>query len=175
MNRSLPLALLICALLIGAANGSEFRSIQRIPTRTSRAGATTAGTPARQSPASQLKDLSPIRRQVVESAVRQLLESWNSADMAALIDNGFVDRSRFLDASGDKVRVPADATIRLVSTRGIRTLTRRLEEDPPGQYAVVTTVSVTITTQIEFNDAVEGFQRIEGKNELILDIAERLE
>jgi hypothetical protein len=168
------LALLICYFLgVGIASGSEFRSIQSFSTPSS-STADAAGMDTSQAFTPQLQDLAPISRQVVEDAVRQLLGTWNSPEMAQLLDSSFVDKSRFLYASDDKTKVPPDAVIRLLSTRGIRTLNRRLETDASGQYFVVSTVSATITTQIEFNDALEGFQRIEGKNEIIFEITEQL-
>jgi hypothetical protein len=118
--------------------------------------------------------LRPVSRAKVEEAVERLLEAWNGSDLASVVGETFYDRSRLLDAV-DQV-VPRDATLRLLSIQGHETLAQEVRPVPgvPDSLDLWSTVSVTLRTQLEYNDPIAGFQRLEGLNEYILKIRERV-
>ena len=64
--------------------------------------------------------------------------------------------------------VPRDAGLRIVSIQGSQILTQYTMAGPDGQQALYSRVSVTVRTQVEYNDAQKGFQRLEGTNDLVL-------
>ena len=112
----------------------------------------------------------PVPRERIEAAVNQVTASWNTAELAPLLAENFYDKSRLLDALN--ARVPRDAKLRVLAIQGIQTLNQYLQANPGGTEDLVSRVSVTVRTQLEFNDPTKGFQRLDGTNEIILLVTE---
>ena len=87
-----------------------------------------------------------------------------------LLGNEFYDRSQLNDAMNTKV--PRDAQLSLLGIQGVRTLDQQFKDSPSGKL-LVSTVSVTASTQMTYNDPTNGYQRREGVNEYILRIKQR--
>ena len=86
-----------------------------------------------------------------------------------LADN-FYDKSRLADAL--TTNVPRDARLRVVAIQGMQTLNQYLQNTPSGVEQRVSRVSVTVSTQVEYNDPQSGFRHLDGSNEYILRITE---
>jgi hypothetical protein len=113
-----------------------------------------------------------VTREQVEPAVRELLQSWNTAGLANKLAQQFTDSQRLLDTL--HVQAPRDASLRLQSIQGVQTISQYLLQDSTtGGQNRVSIVSVTIRTQLEFNSPTAGFVRRAGLNEYILRITNR--
>jgi hypothetical protein len=112
-----------------------------------------------------------IPEQVLAKAIRQIMASWNKNGFAANLDKDLYNRRRLLDNMDDDV--PPDARIRVIAIRGVRIVQQYTTPNATvGKQDVLTCiVSATVRTQIEYNDAKKGFQRIDGTNQYILRIA----
>ena len=108
----------------------------------------------------------PIAATEIESAVRQIAASWGKSDLEPLLADNFNDKSRLLGSLA--ADVPRDAGLRVVSIQGSQILTQYTMADTDGQQSLYSRVSVTVRTQVEYNDAQKGFQRLDGTNDLIL-------
>ena len=114
------------------------------------------------------KEVQPVDRKIMEGAVKKLIRSWNTAGMENMLAEDFFDKSRLFDSIDDKV--PRDAKLSILSIQGIQTLSQQIQTDTAGAEIVVSTVSVTVKSQLEFNDETDGFQRREGTNEYIFRV-----
>lgn len=110
----------------------------------------------------------PVHRSLIENAARTVIAAWNSPALAGLLGEEFYGRDQLLDAFSRQV--PPGARLRLLSIGGIQTL----QQQPLEAGAVASLVSVTVTAQLEYNSAEDGFVRREGTNELILRIVRRV-
>jgi hypothetical protein len=117
------------------------------------------------------KEIQPVDRKIMEGAVKKLMRSWNTAGMENMLAEDFFDKSRLFDSIDDKV--PRDAKLSILSIQGIQTLSQQIQTDTAGAEIVVSTVSATVKTQLEFNDETDGFQRREGTNEYIFRVKQR--
>lgn len=148
--------LTILLLSISPAQAREFRDIKPIAVPTQ----------AVETQAAQV--FKPVERELVEQAVDEIFSSYNTPQMASVLGDDFYDKSRLLDAVNEQV--PRDAQLRVLAVRAVNTLSQEVRSDPAGgPDRLVSTVTVTVRAQMEFNDST-GFQRREGTNELTLRI-----
>ncbi len=146
----------VCTLLVLAAAAGEFRGFQPI----AKPGKLPAG-------AKRVAAVEPVGHRVAEALVRKFLTSWNTPDFGKGLGPGFYDKSRLLDAIDSKV--PRDATLRIMSIQHIQTVAQYRK--PHGDsLLIVSRISATVTTQIEYNTAGDGFQKREGVNEFIFEV-----
>ncbi len=152
---TLLLTLLFVTAVCGAQAG-EFRAFKPIPAP----GAAPKGA----KPVAELEPIDPAR---AGEAAGEVFNAWNNGSLEKHLANDFYDKSRLLDAMDEKV--PRDARVRVMSVRGVQTLQQYQRGNE-----IISTISVTANTQIEFNDAQRGFRRLEGVNEYILRITEEV-
>jgi hypothetical protein len=104
-----------------------------------------------------------VDRARIEAAVATVAKAWSDRAVDAVLAPGFDRRAELADAM--QTKVPRDASLRVVGIQGWQVL---------DQYrlagALVTKVSVTVRTQVEFNDAAFGFQARDGTNEYLLTL-----
>ncbi|MBI2192173.1 MAG: hypothetical protein HYU36_09325 [Planctomycetes bacterium] len=137
----------------------EFRDLRPIPTRQK--------LPEGALPVEEPVSVEP---ETLKNAVKELAASWNSPDFEAKLSSQFYDKQRLLDSMSEKV--PRDAQVRILGVGNIQVIQQYRQPEPgggPGEI-LVSTVTVTAQTQIEFNDPSRGFQRINGTNQLILQV-----
>ncbi len=121
-----------------------------------------------------VKEVVPVSQEKVNSLTEDIIKSWGSEDLKKFISEDFYDKQRLVDSFSDKV--PRDAKVRIMSVQGGQTLNQYQGVNPiTNAIQIISTVSVTATTQIEFNDMQKGFRRLEGTNEYILRITEEVE
>lgn len=160
----LPLCLLLYLVTTGMAGAADFRTSTRI------------ATPERlPEGARPLRETIPVDRSVVEKAVKELYDaySYNPAKMEKLLSEDFLDRSRLLDSMREKL--PRDARLRVLGIRSVQTLGQYLQKTPGGGEALVSTVTATVLGQLQFNDPVSGFQRLQGTSEYLLRVRQKIE
>jgi len=157
----MALLLLFCSSPLPAR---QFRALQPI--------ATPAGDGIRLPPgATAVVPVEPLAREEVEPLVRKVVDAWNGPALDGMLGRGFYDRQRLLDAV-DR-RVPRDARLEVQSLQGVQTLSQyRLPADETHGERVVSRVSATVRTQVEFELPGSGFQRRQGTNELILQVTQ---
>jgi len=111
-----------------------------------------------------------LPRAKVEAALNEVIATWNSQRLEQKLSKQFYDKSRLLDALD--TRAPRDATLRVQSIQGVQTLQQFTRPDPAraGAEQLVSRVSVTARTQLEFVDRDGSFARRAGINEFILSI-----
>jgi len=139
-----------------ASDAQEFRKFNPIPTP----GAAPKG-------ATRVAAVQPVDTQMAKSAAEKVLKAWNSGGLDKYLSADFYDKSRLTDAMTEKV--PRDANVRVLSVKRVQTLQQFRKGNE-----IISTVSVTADTQIEFNDVNKGFRRLEGENEYILRITEEV-
>lgn len=116
-----------------------------------------------------VKQVKPLDRGAVESMLGEVLNKWNKPGMSETLAQEFYDSSRLMDAMN--TIVPRDATLKLQSIQGIQTLQQYLVPGTDGgQNDMISIVSVTARTQVEFEKPGAGFVRLPGVNEYILKI-----
>jgi hypothetical protein len=160
----LSLILLMVVVLFSPVHGGDFRAFNPIPTPNAKMppGTTPVTKPI------------PVDAREVEKAVEKIIGAWNTPNLDTKLGSDFYNKSRLLDTMA--TNVPKDAKIRLLAVQGIQTLNQHIAPDPlNGSSLLVSMVSATARTQIEFNDPVRGFQRGEGTNEYILRVKTRIE
>ncbi|OGT01098.1 MAG: hypothetical protein A3F73_12135 [Gallionellales bacterium RIFCSPLOWO2_12_FULL_59_22] len=111
----------------------------------------------------------PVSRAKVEAAVKQIASAWNTQQLEPLLAKNFYDKRRLMDSLG--TIVPRDAKLRVLGIQGVQTLNQYVQAGARGEQ-LVSRVSATLRTQVEFNDPSSGFRRLEGDNEVILLVYE---
>ena len=160
-------SLAFIALCTSVVNASQLRTFNPI-----RGPAAVASNFAPTEDAEQVDNPQPVARQQVEEGMESLLENWNQGDTDALLDDEFYDRTRLSDSIQEDV--PRDASLRLLGVQGSQVLEQyRYEKD--GNTMLSSVLSVTATTQMEFNDPETGFRRLNGQNEYIIRIDQMVE
>ena len=163
MNATRPLlfALAVAAFAAAAQESRTLNPIARPPA---------AGTPQVRAPLAA-GALRPVSPETVRAAIERLVKAWNTPDLEPLLSERFPDKARLLDALAAKV--PRDARLNLLAIQAIQVLEQReVARAGGGEREIVSRVSVTFRTQVEFNDPSSGFQRREGVNEAILTVRE---
>jgi hypothetical protein len=107
----------------------------------------------------------PVARERIEAAVDAVARAWSSRDIGAVLAPGFDRRAELADAL--QTKVPRDASLRVLGIQGWQ-----VSEQYRLAGAVVSKVSVTVRTQVEFSDASFGFQARDGTNEYLLTITD---
>lgn len=154
----LGLALLGVAVALDAR---QFRQIVAIPTP----GPGVALPPG----AKPVAAVTAVPRAEVERALGTVVAAWNSQALDDRLAAGFYDRTRLLDTL-DGV-APRDATLRLQSIQGVQTLAQFVQPAADGRDSrIVSRVSVTARTQVEFRGADGSFVRRDGVNEFVLKL-----
>lgn len=122
--------------------------------------------------AKPVKELKAVAPQLVNKAVEQLMASWATPEMQAYLSKDFYDKNRLEDVID--TLVPRDAQVRILAVQGVQTLQQH-EEAVPGDPAAsqrVSRVSVTVRTQLEYNDSDGVFVQLPGTTEYILTFRE---
>ncbi len=158
-KKSYWLVLCVVFMCVCVVHASEFRTLKRIPTPK----ALLEGVKA-------VEEFKPVDRRLVVKAVNMLMDAWNTAGLEQWLADTYTDKTRILDAIDEKA--PRDARLRILSIQGIQTMEQHIQTDASGVEWVVSNVSATVKTQLEFNDAVDGFQRLEGLNEYMFWVAQ---
>lgn len=158
--RPIAIALLLAAFAAAAQESRTLNPIARPPA----GGASAVAAPP---PGGFV----PVAPEIVRAAVERLVKAWNTPDLAPLLSERFPDKARLLDVLASQV--PRDARLNLLAIQGVQVIGQRVTPLAGGvEQEVVSRVSVTFRTQVEFNDPVAGFQRREGVNEAILVVRE---
>ncbi|HQY46200.1 MAG TPA: hypothetical protein PLE38_04580 [Usitatibacteraceae bacterium] len=152
--RTIAAALLLAALLAAApqAYAQEGRAFNPI--------ARPAARPALPDGAVRVTPPQPVPRERVEAAVATVAKAWSDKRLESVLAPGFQRRAELADAM--QAKVPRDAKLRVVAIQGWQVLDQHRREGE-----LVTQVSVTVRTQVEFSDAA-GFQAREGTSEFVL-------
>jgi len=161
--KHLVLTALVAAGVVAPTEAREFRALKPVDAA--------AQLPEGAQPVEQFE---PVAQEIVHKAVEQLMSSWATPEMQDYLSKDFYDKQRLEDVID--TLVPRDAQIRILSIQGIQTL-QQYEEAVPGDPAAsqrVSRVSVTVRTQLEFNDS-NGMLVIQpGTTEYILKFREIL-
>lgn len=158
-----------CGLLLALAAAHpaaarQFRGLMPIATP----AAERASLPPGAQPVSVVQ---PLSREQVEPLVRKVIDAWNGPGLETVIGASSYDRQRLLDAV-DR-RVPRDARLEMQSVQGVQTLSQyTLPPDAEHGSRLISRVSATVRTQIEFELPGAGLQRRLGTNELILQVTQ---
>jgi hypothetical protein len=108
-----------------------------------------------------------VSRERVEAAVREIVAAWGDRRLDEVLAAGFYDRDRLRDVI--EARVPRDARLRIVAIQGFQVVDQWLLG-----RTLVSRVSVTVRTQLEYNDPAAGLQRRDGVNDFLFPVGERV-
>jgi len=152
--------IILFSLFIGASPlyATEFRTFRPILT------------PAAVGIVRKAEVFQPVPREIIEKAIHKIVSAWNEKHLASVIGEEFYERERLLDSMD--VKVPRNAELRLLSIQSSQTLAQEVKETEHGKI-IESTVSVIINTEVNYDDPVKGYQRIEGTNELIIRLKYR--
>jgi hypothetical protein len=107
----------------------------------------------------------PVSRDRVESAIATVMKAWNDRRLDTVLSPRYQRRDELRDAL--ETKVPRDAKLRIVAIQGWQIL---------DQYRVggriYTELSVTVRTQQENNDPVNGYVVRDGTNEYVITLNE---
>lgn len=160
------LRLLASALLLSAAypvaQAQEFRLLNRIPTPQAAAGIPPG--------ASLVTPPRPIPAALIEAAVHDIAAAWNTPALDSRLAENFYGKSRLTSTLA--ADVPRDAKLRVIAIQGSQTVAQYTMAGAGGQPTRYSRISVTVRTQLEYNDPVKGLQRLDGTNDLILRLEE---
>ena len=159
----IPIPLLTGALLAALAptlQAQEFRAIN--PRHRPAASATPAALPAG---AVRVNPPLPVARDKVEAAMQKVASAWSNRQLDKVLSKNFYDGQRLNDALQNKV--PRDASLRIMGVQS-----HRLIDQFRNGAQLVSKLSVVVRTQIEFNDAAQGFRRLDGTNEYVITLRE---
>jgi len=160
-KKAILLSLVLILVMAVWVRCQEFRRINPIPTP--------VAVPEGARPVSKVEEVDP---QKAISCVHKVFSSWNKGEIERHLASDFYDKTRFLDAMRDPSKVPADAKARILSVGAVQTL-NQYERALPNGKEKISIISVTATSQIEFNDPQKGFRRLEGTNEYIFRVIEK--
>mgnify|MGYP002632452389 CR=1 FL=1 len=165
----------LLGLVLAAAAPTEagqFRSSKRI----GGPSAGTANSAVKKGGAPSFKvtkqQFAPIDRRQIETMVRKTLEKWNTPEFPATLNELFPDKDKVVETQNQYI--PKDARLRVLSFQSVQTLSQNLEGTPGGDGFLVSKISVTVKTQMEYSSASLGFKKFEGRNELILNVRQKL-
>jgi hypothetical protein len=122
--------------------------------------------------AAAVQKLIPVNQALVDQAVEQIMSQWSTPAMQEYLGKDFYDANRLEDVID--TLVPRDAEIRILGVSGVQTLQQYVEESATGVPVRVSRVSVTVRTQLEYNDPENGLVRLPGTTEYILKFREAL-
>ena len=134
------------------AQAQEFRSINRIAKK----GKAPEG-------ATAVANVKPVSRDVIEQGMREIMAAWNKGDTEKYLADNFYDKRRLDDSIS--TNMPRDAKVTVQGIKSIQTLEQFQKEGE-----VISRVSVTVNTTIEYNDPTRGFQSYPGTTEYILNV-----
>ncbi|PIR00326.1 MAG: hypothetical protein COV66_07535 [Nitrospinae bacterium CG11_big_fil_rev_8_21_14_0_20_45_15] len=149
---------LYCCVLATPASAFEFRSFTSI----SKPMKVPEG-------ATRPDKLEPLDPQIIKQAVYDLAKAWNGQGFSELIDPDFANAEQLLLVITNDV--PRNARLEVLSVQSLSTLDQFIKKVEDGEDRT-STVTATVRMQIVFNDPVNGFQRLEGTNELLFRIEE---
>ena len=150
----------LAALLLGAAHGIEAQEGRSFnPIARPSAAATVPSGAVRISPPAG------ITREKVERAVGAVAAAWNERRIREVLAPGFPRRDELEVAL--QTRVPRAAVLRIMAIQGWQVLEQYRMD---GQR--ISKISVTVRTQVEFNDATAGHQVRDGINEYVVTLTE---
>ena len=160
----LMITMMIVPVIVTDTQARQFRFITPIASPQE----PNAQLPAGAIPVENVRSLS---RKDLTTYVEEVVKEWNTNGMPDTLSDSFYDKSRLLDVVvGD---VPRDATLRIQGVQSIQTLEQYII---PGNGTergeLVSIVTVTVRAQLEFNSATDGFVRLQGTNELLLEVVQ---
>lgn len=157
--KSILCIFIISLVFISSVFAQEFRTFNQINTP----GVAPDG-------AKPVQSIESVSSSAIKNAAQQIVNAWNSGNISQNLAENFYDKTRLLDSIN--TNVPKDASIRLLSIQGGQTINQFERINADGKKEIISTVSVNVNTQINFNDVQKGFRRLEGLNEYILRITE---
>ena len=159
MTATLRIALF--ALAMGAAlpataqEGRTFNPIARPAAR-----------PALPSGAVRISPPRPIAKDRIEQAVAEIASAWNERRVDRVLGASFQRARELSDAM--QTKVPRDAVLRVMAIQGWQVHDQYLQGG-----AIVSKVTITLRTQVEFGDVSAGYQVRDGINEYGVTLTER--
>lgn len=152
---------LFCATTVAEAR--ELRRLNRIQTPDQSAALLPTG-------AVRIARVNPVPRAEVERFLDAFARDWNSGNQGGYVADDFVDRARL--AENQDIRVPRDAVLKVQAVQGVQTVQQARLTTDDGERRVVSTVSATVRTRIEFNDQTLGFVVLTGTNDFLMEFQE---
>lgn len=116
--------------------------------------------------------IQPVDPRLVHEAVAKLAEAYNLG-LEKFLSPDFFNRQRLLDNISNQI--PRDSRLRVLSIQGIQTLNQAIQRETGKTPVRVSTVSVAVRTQLQFNDPNAGFDLREGTNEWIFTVYQAAE
>ena len=171
----IALTRLLATVLLQFANAREFRRAIIIPGPKLEAVGSVANLPAL--PGKALSDERiPIPREHVHRALQQIMDEWGKPGLREKLSTHFLESDRLNDAI--RSAAPRNARIRVQSVANIQVNEQAIRrgQAPDGRDLLISRVTTTARTQIEFNDAItQAFVSLDGTNDYVMQIFHAIE
>ena len=153
----------------------EFRRAQRIPgpSLLSVNGSATNLPPL---PGVKTKGRIPIPRVDVRRGLQKIFDQWGKAGLRGKLAWHFANGDRLADVV--RTFAPRDARVRVQGVANIQVLEQAIMrgQAPDGRDMLVSRVSTTATTQVEFNDLKSRrFRQLRGTNDYVIQLFHAIE
>jgi hypothetical protein len=157
--------LLVLAMLLNASvlEARELRRLNRIQTPDQSAALLPTG-------AVRVARVNPVPRAEVERFLADFARDWNSGNQGSYVADDFVDRARLVE--NQDIKVPRDAVLKIQAVQGVQTVQQARLTTDDGERRIVSTVSATVRTRIEFTDQALGFVVLTGTNDFVMEFQE---
>ncbi len=146
-----------------AAEARELRRLNRIQTPEQSAALLPTG-------AVRVARVNPVPRVEVERFLVEFAREWNTGNQGGYVAEDFVDRARLQE--NQDIKVPRDAVLKVQAVQGVQTVQQARVTTDDGDRRIVSTVSATVRTRIEFNDQTLGFVVLTGTNDFLMEFQE---
>ncbi|MGB0921678.1 MAG: hypothetical protein ACPG1C_10225 [Alphaproteobacteria bacterium] len=146
-------------LTASMANARQFRDFQPI--------GNAAPLPAN---AVEVVEPRPVKRLLIEAAVRQIFRAWNDRTFGDLLSENYEDRQQLLLTL--RATVPRNARLNVVAIRNHVLVRQYLQKNEDGTIDQVSIVEATVDSQLVFEHASQGLVRQIGSNEFLLQVKE---
>ena len=149
----------------------EFRQSARIPTPKLEAINPGGSQHLPALPGVRTTGLIPIPRRDVKTALQRVFNAWGTAGLRSQLARHFASSNRLADSV--RSFAPKDARVRVLGVSSVQTNEQSIlrGQGPDGKDLLITRVTATATTQVEYNDpGGAGYQQVRGRNDYVLQL-----
>lgn len=120
-----------------------------------------------------VEPVQPLPEGTFGRSAEAIANTWNLEGFHKLLSESFYNKSRLDDAM--RTQTAKDARLRILNRHDANIISQVIVPDSDGGHLRISTVSVVLDTRAEFNDPRNGFISVPGTNEMIMEIAEKIE
>ena len=109
-----------------------------------------------------------LNPRIIEHAIAEVAKSFRSPKLHDLLGERFNNRSQLVDDI--LTNLPFDATLRILSIQSPRVLAQGEKVNDDGKVYLLSRVAATVSSQLEFSSAENGFQILRDTSDWVLSL-----